>query len=301
MPQIPGIGRHGSWKQCITWGVATDLRRWRYSIPCGKVSVSLPKTGDSRRKKDGYIRYEGDYPDDRPYVPLGMGRLWKGRWVLMKNNNRKIITSLARKEYCADKGRRLVLMGAVAFAVMMLFSVFSFASGKIETDRLCAARKRGAVACSSLECVTQEQYEQILRLPYIKEAGKYVQFGNIQTARCVVADQLVWEKIKKPAFTDIHGTYPREKMEIMLPISALEWMGVSNPQVGMELPVTITYPKDSGQEEFQFRLSGYYMEYIDAIRYGPPDAYFSQAFLDSISQGREWDMPLIMRQEAITP
>ncbi len=36
----------------------------------------------------------------------------------MKNNNRKVISYLARKEYHADRGRRVVLTGAVAFAVM---------------------------------------------------------------------------------------------------------------------------------------------------------------------------------------
>ena len=69
----------------------------------------------------------------------------------MKNNNKKVVANLARKEFRADKGRRLVLSGAIAFAVMLLFTVFSFASGKIETDMLSEARTRGVVSNTTLE------------------------------------------------------------------------------------------------------------------------------------------------------
>ena len=45
----------------------------------------------------------------------------------MKNNNKKVIVHLAKKQYDAEKKRCLILTGAVAFAVMTLFCVFSFA------------------------------------------------------------------------------------------------------------------------------------------------------------------------------
>lgn len=214
----------------------------------------------------------------------------------MKNNNRKVISYLARKEYHADRGRRVVLTGAVAFAVMMLFCVFSFASGKLQTDMLRSARQRGAVSDTMLERATQEQYEQIQELSYIKDIGRHIQFGYALGDRAVVIDDVAWKKIKSPAFTDIHGAYPKEKMEIMLPIRTLKMMEISNPQIGMELPVTIAFSEEK-QQEYTFHLSGYYTEYIATAQYGPPDAYFSQKFLDSISYGEEWDVTLYMRQD----
>ena len=213
----------------------------------------------------------------------------------MKNNNKKIVAELARKEYRADKGRRLVLSGAVAFAVMMLFSVFSFASGKIETDMLREARMRGAVSNTTLELATQEQYQKIQGLSYIKDIGKYIQFGEALGDRAAVIDEVAWEKIKSPAFTDIHGIYPQEKTDVMLSMRTLEKMGISKPELGMELPITIGFSKER-MEEFTFRLSGYYTEHIAVIIYGPPDAYFSQAFLDSVSDGEEWELTLFLRQ-----
>lgn len=214
----------------------------------------------------------------------------------MKNNNKKVVAHLAKKEFHTDKGRRMVLTGAVAFAVMMLFSVFSFASGKIETDMLRTARERGAVVNTTLERATQEQYEQIQKLSYIKDVGKYIQFGSAHENRAAVIDEVTWEKIKSPAFTDIHGTYPEEKMDVMVPMRALEMMDISEPKIGMELPITIEFSEE-WQETFTFRLSGYYTEYIATIIYGPPDIYFSQTFLDSISTGKEWDVKLFLRQD----
>lgn len=216
----------------------------------------------------------------------------------MKNNNRKVVARLAQKEYRADRGRRMVLTGAVAFAVMTLFCVFSFASGKIETDMLREARERGVVSNTTLERATQEQYEQIQKLSYIKDVGKYVRLGDAMGDRAAVIDEVAWEKIKSPAFTDIHGTYPKEKMDVMLPMSALERIGISEPEIGMELTGTIEFSEE-WQETFTFRLSGYYTEYIATIIYGPPDIYFSQAFLDSISDKTEWDwdVTLFLRQD----
>lgn len=215
----------------------------------------------------------------------------------MKNNNKKVIAHLAKKQYDADKKRHMILIGAVAFAVMTLFCVFSFAAGKLETDMLREARERGVVSNTSLERATEEQYEQIKKLPYIKDVGRCVRFGSTLGTRCTVIDGTAWEKIKKPAFTDIHGKYPQEKTEVMLPMRALEAVGITDPQVGMELSLPIGFHDETmGEEEYDFVLSGYYTEYIATVQYGPPDAYFSQAFLDSFGDV-QMDLTLYMRQK----
>ncbi len=181
----------------------------------------------------------------------------------MKNNNKKAIAHLAKKQYDADKKRHMILMGAVAFAVMALFCVFSFAAGKFETDMLREARKRGVVSNTRLERATEEQYEQIQELSYIKDVGRCVWFGVMSEARCAVIDDVTWEKIKKPAFTDIHGNYPRGKREVMLPVRALEAVGITDPQVGMKLSFPVGFLDESNEVEvFDFVLSGYYTEYI---------------------------------------
>lgn len=212
------------------------------------------------------------------------------------NNNKGIISQFAGAQYRADRKQHMILVWAIAFAVMTLFCVFSFAAGKIETDILHAERIQGIATSVTLEFATEEQYEQIKELSYIKDVGKYIQFGSIPRATCAVADGVTWEKIKKPAFTDICGTYPEEKTEIMLPMSALQAMGIMKPQVGMKLSVPIFFSYGSKDvKEYEFVLSGYYTEYINTWQYGAADAYFSQEFLDSVSGGESPDVMLYIR------
>ncbi len=213
----------------------------------------------------------------------------------MRNNNKAITADIAKKEYASDKGRRIILTAAAGFAVMTLFCVFSLALGKIETDMLRDARQRGTVVNTTLERATQEQYEQIQKLPYIKAVGTYIRFGSALDANCAVIDEVAWEKIKKPAFTDIHGTYPDQKMEIMLPKRELDLLGISEPQIGMELPVTIEF-QDKTQAEYNFILSGYYTEYIATLMYGPPDIYFSGEFLDEVIEKEDQNTTLLLKQ-----
>ncbi len=216
----------------------------------------------------------------------------------MKNNNKKVIAQIAKEEYYADRRRHMILTAAIAFAVMTLFCVFSFAAGKIDTDMLREARTRGVVTNTTLERATQEQYEKIRKLPYIRDVGKCVRFGSTLEARCAVADEVAWEKIKKPAFTDIHGKYPQEEMEVMLPMRTLKASGISDPQVGMKLSGSVSFfDKSLGTKEYDFILSGYYTEYIATLQYGPPDAFFSQAFVDSIFGDQELDATLYLRQD----
>ena len=109
-------------------------------------------------------------------------------------------------------------------------------------------------------------------------------------------DAVAWEKIKSPAYTDIHGNYPMEKMDVMLPIRTLERLGIANLEIGMELPVVVEFSEER-QEEFTFRLCGYYTEYIATVIYGLPDAYFSQAFLEAVSEEEERELTLYLRQD----
>ena len=54
----------------------------------------------------------------------------------MRNNNQEIIRLLALESYRENRGRNRILIGAVAFVVIMLFGVFSLSIGKIEADYL---------------------------------------------------------------------------------------------------------------------------------------------------------------------
>ena len=198
----------------------------------------------------------------------------------MKNNNQKILRLLAKREYQENKRRNRILIGTVAFAVWMIFCVFSLAIGKIQADYLLMVRNGGTKASTTLEDPSEEQYRKIQELAYIRSAGMETDFAATDAFLCTVLDKKAWENMQKPAYTDIHGEYPTKENEIMLPMRALKLLEVSKPKLGMVIPVTMT---DSEGEEHSgdFRLSGYYTEYVDPSM-GKAYGYFSKTYLDQL-------------------
>ena len=213
----------------------------------------------------------------------------------MRNNNREVIRMLARESYRANKSRNWILTSAVSFTVMMLFCVFSLVVGKIDTDCLLFTRNAGTAAYTTLERATEEQKEEIDALPYIKETGFDVLFGRTEEYSCEVLDKTAWEAMQKPAFSDIKGTYPEQKDEIMLPIRALDRMGITEPEVGMEICDRILFT-DGREMEGTFRLSGYYTEYMDPT-FTVPSGYFSKEFYDTLDLDTDASATLLIRQD----
>ena len=213
----------------------------------------------------------------------------------MKNNNREIISLLAKNMYRANVVRNRILITAIALVVIMLFGVFGLSIGKIKTDYLLYVRNSGTAAYTTLERATEEQRREIEGLDYIKETGTVVYIGHTDDFAAEVLDTKAYEKIQKPAYTDIHGTYPKEEKEVMLPMRALEEIGISKPYIGMDIPLKITLVNDSIREE-HFRLSGYYTEYVDPM-VGAPRGYFSQAFLDGLKLNIQENTTLLIQQK----
>ncbi|MBM6853727.1 ABC transporter permease [Mediterraneibacter glycyrrhizinilyticus] len=213
----------------------------------------------------------------------------------MRNNNREVIRMLARESYRANRSRNRILITAVAFTVMMLFCVFSLAIGKIATDCLLYTRNAGTAAYTMLERANEAQKEEIDALPYIRDTGFDVVFGYTEEYSCEVMDKTTWEIMQKPAYSDIHGTYPEEKDEIMLSMRALNGMGITDPEVGMEIRDRIQLT-DGSETEGVFRLSGFYTEYMDPT-ITVPAGYFSKEFYDTLNVDTDQSTILLIRQD----
>lgn len=213
----------------------------------------------------------------------------------MRNNNQEIAALLARESYNSNKSRNRILTAAVALTVMMLFGVFSLAVGKLETDILLYMRNSGTAASTTLERGSKEQQEEIEALPYIRAVGSSVYIGNTEDYSCEVLDETGWEKMTAPAYSDIHGEYPQKTDEIMLPVRALEAIGIHEPTLGMEIPASITLPEGEKLEK-TFILSGYYTDYRDPAIYRPA-GYFSQEFLQGLTMEKEENTTLLIQQK----
>ncbi|MFR2648936.1 MAG: ABC transporter permease, partial [Blautia coccoides] len=203
----------------------------------------------------------------------------------LRNNNREVIRELAQANYRKNRGRNRVLTLAVALAVFMVFGAFSIARGKMEADYLLYARNGGSVASLSLEDGTEKQYEKIKTLDYVKNVGLQNDFAvwqkdGVPVLGCTVLDNTAFEKLQKPAYTDVTGRYPQKENEVMLPLRGLEQLGIHEPSIGMTLNAELLFQEDRDTVKDSFVLSGYYKDYVNPIL-NAPTAYFSEKYLES--------------------
>ncbi len=200
----------------------------------------------------------------------------------------KEITELAKANIKWDYRKVIILSIAVAVSVFVLFSSFSIAKGKIETDSVKNIRESGNAVAVYLENAEERQYDQMIYPDYVEDYGWEYSIGEWDQegkflAACKVIDQTVWEKMIRPACDHIVGNYPKAENEIMLSRRLLNKIGISDPETGMKISAQILFKNWSvnGGEDLteEFVLSGYYTDYTDSSFY-VPTAYFSEKYLD---------------------
>lgn len=187
---------------------------------------------------------------------------------MIPNNNQEILSMLAEKLRKKNRGRNMVLLCAVAVGIVTLTLIFGTSAGKIQAEYTKAVRRAGSTASAVLENATEDQYRQICSLSYIKNAGKRVRAGRAESGEkklgeISLLDQSAWEKIIRPAYTDLQGHYPKEKQEIMVSVKMLEDLGITEPTAGMKIQLTVVAGWQEKKEEV-FYLSGWYTSYTDS-------------------------------------
>lgn len=185
------------------------------------------------------------------------------------NNNTNVIRLLSEAIRKCNKGRNRILMGAVILAVLTLTFVFGTAYGKINAEYTKNIRMDGTTASTYIEEGTKQQYEKVCSLGYVKETGRRMKMGEAAEdgkkdfiCSIQVLDQTAWEKMMKPAYTDIHGTYPEKQQEIMLPVKILKKLGINNPKIGMKIALDVSISFFQTEKE-EFELSGWYSAYTE--------------------------------------
>ena len=197
----------------------------------------------------------------------------------VSEKNPSVIRILAARNAAGSRGRNMILFLAVALGILTLTMVFGTAKGKMQAEYLRAVRRDGTAAATILEDGTKEQYVKIKELGYIEKAGRMETVGyayNETESVCGIAvlDQIAWEEMMKPAYTDIQGHYPEEENEIMLPIRVLEQMGITEPRSGMKISLTVKIGLFE-QREATFLLSGWYRDYTNPASH-PAQGYVSE-------------------------
>ncbi len=204
------------------------------------------------------------------------------------NNNTNVIRLLSEAIRKCNKGRNRILMGAVVLCILTLTFVFGTAYGKINAEYTKNIRMDGTTASTYIEEGTKQQYEKVRSLGYVKETGRRMKMGEAAESgkkesicSIQVLDQTAWEKMMKPAYTGIHGTYPKKQQEIMLPVKALKKLGIDHPKRGMKIALDVSISFFQTEKE-EFELSGWYSAYTEGNGRSKAIGYVSEKKL------KEW-------------
>ena len=184
------------------------------------------------------------------------------------NNNEDIIRFLAKNFAGTKKVRNTILFCSVVIGIVAITMVFGISCGKIQAEEIRLTRENGTASSGRIEDGTEEQYAKLKQLDYIKQVGKSIFVGeatdisedNAKTICNVVwADSESWNNFLKPAYTNVIGSYPQKKDEILLSERALKKLGISEPDQGMEINLDV-YKGVFEHSKETFKLCGWYTD-----------------------------------------
>lgn len=184
------------------------------------------------------------------------------------NNNEDIIRFLAKNFAGTKKVRNTILFCSVVIGIVAITMVFGISCGKIQAEEIRLTRENGIASSGRIEDGTEEQYAKLKQLDYIKRVGKSIFVGeatdisddNAKTICDVVwANSESWNNFLKPAYTNIIGSYPQKKDEILLSKRALKKLGISEPEQGMEINLDV-YKGLFEHSKEKFKLCGWYTD-----------------------------------------
>lgn len=201
----------------------------------------------------------------------------------ISNDNGSVIRMLSKKTGAYNKGRNRLLFGAVFLSVVALAVIFGLAYGRMESEYQKAVRTAGMTASAFIRDADEDQYERAGALGYVTQLGRRVTAGTAAKegsqgtapAACTLQwlDTAAWKEIVSPAYTEIHGTYPKKSQEIMLSKRALQALGIQSPRKGMEISLDVSLGLFR-REQATFTLCGWFRDYGEGSKSSAP-AYIS--------------------------
>ena len=184
------------------------------------------------------------------------------------NRNKSAIKRVEKGMMKANRTRNLFAVFAIVLTTFMITTVFSLGINYMENMKLMQVRTAGTSADVSLAMPTAEQEQQIKSLDYVKTIGTQYMIGSVaekndEGRELSIAlqyyDTTEWDKHYKEAISRVNGKYPVSENEIMLSEDALSQLGITEPKLNMEIP--LSYYDKNGQQEKTFTLSGWFHSY----------------------------------------
>lgn len=196
------------------------------------------------------------------------------------NRNKEVIKRVEKGMMKANRTRNIFAIVAVALTTFMITTVFSLGINYKENMDLTQVRMSGTNANVSLAMPTNEQEKEIRDLDYVKTVGTQYMIGSVAGKNEADRDLAIamqyydnteWEKHYKEAISNINGKYPKKENEIMLSEDALSQLGIKEPKLDMEIP--LSYVSKDGEQKDTFTLSGWFRSYT-----GTGMAFLSESY-----------------------
>ena len=196
------------------------------------------------------------------------------------NRNKEVIKRVEKGMMKANRTRNIFAIVAVALTTFMITTVFSLGINYKENMELTSVRTSGTNANVSLAMPTKSQEKGIRDLDYVKTVGTQYMIGSVAGKNEADRDLAIamqyydnteWEKHYKEAISNIKGEYPKKENEIMLSEDALSQLGIKEPKLDMEIP--LSYISKDGEQKDTFTLSGWFRSYT-----GTGMAFLSESY-----------------------
>lgn len=195
-----------------------------------------------------------------------MGGLYRMENYDCNQTAERVLIDASKKK---NQNRNRLLFIVITITVGVIFSVFSLVYGKMQIDIQKNMKTDGMAVSTYIENGAVDMTQQLIQLPYIENVGKEkfagkLLDGSVKFCDCVIADIAGFEEMILPAFTNVAGNYPTKENEIMLSTKTLQYLGIENPEVGMEIELDFYWNdlfNTSGTGMQTFLLSGYFTEY----------------------------------------
>ncbi len=203
---------------------------------------------------------------------------------------------LANKYRAVNRKRDRILILAVALGIMALTICLGIGFSKMEAEYYKRIGQAGSAASGTITGISDEEYIELKQKSYIQKIGKSISIGNAKYGNdelCAIKllDFDAWNQFIKPAYRMIQGEYPKRKQEVMLSTAALQKMGIDKPEIGMEIPLSVTIRLFEEKEEILI-LSGWYTT-VAEIPSSLTSGYISQ------EKGEEWGFDLNQKFDAL--
>ncbi len=218
------------------------------------------------------------------------------------NDTSAIEKKLAKRSLHRERQRNLFAIIALALTAFMITATFSIGFSYFETYQMQQIRLMGTTADVGITNVTEDQLVEISKSSLVLDVGIQQRLGSVdkeqlQSARLGIVwiNDKEWEAHRLPTISGIVGNYPSSKNEIMLPTWVLGQMGISDPQIGMEIALSYQIGDSYDYVSDTFLLSGYYTDYISARTDNRGYVYVSATFKDSINVSLDHSVTAMVR------